>query len=232
MGYDTKSGKDAMLVDAEAGALIIGDGIVPLADDSWFKIVNVAAASTLPYGVKRIFKSPDGGNAITPAIGDDLYPLTLSKICKIDASLSAETGTIDVTDDCTEGYNAMITDGFTTLSGSAGGQFKVSETDGSLVPQQEKYINKFLDLMTDDGAGSYTIIPKNDDSVLLFILKNSKDTTVGHVQQWMLVEAIISSLTMDNPLKGVQSLDFDWTKGESPAGWYQRTTNATETVIF
>jgi hypothetical protein len=232
MSFITRSGKNAMLVDAAAGVLIVGDASTPLADNAWFKIVNVAGSSTLPYEVGRIFKSPDNANAITPAIGDDLYPLTLTKVCKLDASLSAETGTIDVTDDCSEGYNAMITDGFTTISGSAGGQFKFDETNGALATIQQKYINKFLDLQTDDGAGAYALTEKNDDSILLFILKNSDDIAVTHIQQWMLIEAIITSLTMDNPLKGVQNLDFDWTKGESPAGLYQRTTNATETVIF
>jgi hypothetical protein len=231
MGFISKSGKQALLVDAEAGTLIVGDAITPLADNAWFRIVSTAAVSTLPFEAGRTFKTPDSGNAITPAIGDDLYPLTLSKICKLDASFSAETGTIDVTDDCTDGYNAMISDGFTTLSGSAGGYLKFSETDGALATGQQKYINKFLDLMTDDGAGTYAITAKNDDSVLLFILKNSDDTDVDDIQQWILVEAIITSLTMDNPLKGVQNLDFDWTKSEAPAGLYQRTTNSTETVF-
>jgi hypothetical protein len=231
MGYKSKSGKVAKLIDAEAGTLFVGDATTVLAGDSWFKIVNVAAASTLPFGAGRIFKSPPTASAITPAVGDDLYPLTLTQICKLDASFSAGTGTIDVTDDCSEGYNAMISDGFTDLSGSAGGFFKYSELDSSLVAGQQKYINKFLDLMTDDGAGAYSITPKNDDAVLLFILKNSDETAVGMVQQWIVVEAIISSLTMDSPLKGIQNLDFDWSKGESPAGLYQRTTNATETVF-
>jgi hypothetical protein len=229
--FISKSGKVAVLIDAEAGVLVVGDASTPLADNAWYRIANTATVSTLPYDVGRIFKTPDNANAITPAIGDDLYPLTLNKICKLDASFSSETGTIDVTDDCTEGYNAVISDGFTTLSGSAGGFFKFAKDNSSLAEAQQKYINKFLDLMTDDGAGAYTITPKNDDAVMLFILKNSDEVEENDIQQWILVEAFISSLTMDNPLKGVQNLDFNWAKGQSPAGLYQRTTNATESVL-
>lgn len=227
----SKSGLKAMLIDAAAGALIVGDASTPLADNAWFKIVSVATSSTLPYEVGRIFKTGATAAAITPAVGDNVYPLTLSKICKLDVSLSNETGTIDVTDDCTEGYNAMISDGFTTISGSAGGYLKFDETDGSLATGQQKYINKFLDLMTDDGAGAYTITPKNDDNVLLFILKNSDDTAEGDIQQYIILDAIITSLTMDSPLKGVQNLDFSFTKGQAPAGIYQRTVNATESIL-
>jgi hypothetical protein len=232
MADKSKSGKDAILFNAAKGALIEGDGITALADNSWFYIVAKAGSSTLPLEVGYVFKSPDSGNAITPATGDDVYPLTFTKICKVDASFSAETGTIDVTDDCANGYNSMITDGFTTISGSASGFLKFAETDGSLNATQKDYLGKFFDIVEDDGAGNYTLTSKDDDDIILAILKNSDQaTTVGNDQNWLLVPAILTSNTLDNPLKGAQPFDFNWTKGEGAASLYVRVTNASETVF-
>jgi len=231
MSPKSKSGKQAILFDQVKGVLIVGDASTPLADDSWFIINAVAGTSTLPFGVGYVFKSPDSGNAITPAIGDDVFPLTLNKICKADASISAEKGTIDTTDDCSNGYNSNISDGYTTLSGSVSAYLKFNDPIGDIVTTQEKYLNKFFDVITDDGAGSYTLTSKNDDDILLAILQNSDMVAVGDKQEWLLVPAVLTSQTLDKPLKGVQNFDFAWTKGEGAASKYQRTTNATESVF-
>lgn len=229
--YKSKSGKQAVLFNATKGATITGDGTTPLAVNSWFYVVKTAGTSTLPVDAGYVFKSPDLANQITPAVGDDVQLITLTKVCKVDASFSAETGTIDTTDDCSDGYNQMITDGFTTISGSAGGFIKFNETDDSLVITQKDYLNRFFTVVEDDGEGVYTITGKDDSDVLLFILKNSDSTATGRKQVWLIVPAILTSNTLDNPLKGVQNFDFAWTKGEGGATAYIRTTNATETVF-
>lgn len=227
----TKSGKRALLFEQELGSLIVGDGIAALADNSWFKINAKAEVSTLPYEVGKIFKSPDNANAITPAVGDDVYPITLNKICKVDVSSSNEKGTIDVTDDCQAPYNAMITDGFTSISGSAAGFLKFNEPGGGLGASQQRILNRFYDIDEDDGAGVYSTTDQNDDDYLMAVLNNSDQVAVGDVQVWLIYPAIISSLTMDKPLKGGQNFDFSFEKAQGPASIYQRTTNATETVF-
>ena len=232
MSLKSKSGKQAALFNQKKGTLIEGDALTPLADNSWFQINAVAdTGSTLPLGEGYIFKSPDSGNAITPAVGDDVYPLTLEKICKADASFSSEKGTIDVTDDCSEGYNSMITDGFTSISGNVSAFLKFNVPGGGIATTQKEYLNRFFDLVDDDGAGVYTLTAKNDDDILLGILQNSDQTAVGDIQSWLLVPAILTSETLDKPLKGVQNFDFAWEKAEGPASIYNRTTNATETVF-
>lgn len=228
----SKSGKQAILFDQKKGAIIEGDGLTALADNSWFYIVAKAAVgSTLPLSVGHIFKSPDSGNAITPIAGDNVYPLTLTKICKADASVSTEQGTIDVTDDCEEGYNAFITDGFTNISGSVSAFLKFNDPGGDIVTTQKEYLGKFFNIVEDDGAGTYTLTSKNDDPILLAILKNSDQIAVGDEQVWMMIPAILNSETLDNPLKGVQNFDFGFVKAQGPADVYIRTTNATETVF-
>lgn len=231
MALKSKSGKQAILFNQEKGTLIEGDATTPLADNSWFLINAVAASSTLPLGVGYVFKSPDSGNAITPAIGDDLYPLTLNQICKADASFSSEKGTIDVTDDCESGYNAYITDGFTDISGDVSAFLKFNDPSGGIATTQEAYLSRFFDIVDDDGAGNYTLTAKNDDDILLGILQNSDQTAVGDIQVWLLVPAILTSETLDKPLKGVQNFDFSWQKAQGPASVYNRTTNSTETVF-
>lgn len=226
----SKSGKQAVLYNAVKGSLIEGDGVTALADNSWFKIEAVASSgSQLPIGeVGGIFKSPDSGNAITPASGDDVYPLTLTQICKADASYSNSKGTIDVTDDCGNGYNSYIPDGFTDISGDVSAFLKFEETDGSIAAAQKSYLGKFFDLVDDDGAGTYTVTQKDDDDILLMLLMDKAITAETMIQAWMIVPAILSSLTTNKPLKGVQNFDFSWQKGEGPASVYQRTLNSEE----
>ena len=212
--------------------MIEGDGLTPLADNSWFQINNVASSgSQLPLGVGYIFKTPDSGNAITPAVDDDVYPLTLTKICKADATIANAKGDIDVTDDCAEGYNEYITDGFTDISGSVSAFLKFNVPGGGINTTQESYLNKFFDIVDDDGAGTYTLTAKNDDDIILAILMNSDQVAVGDIQVWLLTPAILSTTNLDKPLKGPQNFDFDWKKAQGPASIYNRTTNSEETVF-
>ena len=214
--------------------MIEGTGAAALADNSWFQIVAVAASSELPFSTDplgRIFKTGATAAAITPAVGDNVYPLTLSKICKTDVSISQETGTIDTTDDCSSGYNAMISDGFTTISGSAGRFMKFDEETGELSTADSDFLSRFWDLQTDDGAGVYTLTAKNDDEIILAYLRNSDQIAENDIQEWMIFPAILSGIAGEGPLKGVQNGDLTFTKGEGPATRYQRTTNSTETVF-
>ncbi|MCK5344840.1 MAG: hypothetical protein KAR20_15620, partial [Candidatus Heimdallarchaeota archaeon] len=204
----------------------------PLADDSWFLINSkAAAASALPLDVGYVFKTPDGGNAITPAVDDDVYPITKEKICKVDANVAATKGTLDVTDDCSYGYNEMIPDGYTDLSGDFTGFLKFNVPGGGIAIGQRGILNRYFDFVDDDGAGVYVLTPKNDDDFLLAILQNSDQISVGDVQSWLLIPAILSGATLGKALKGVQNLDSSWAKAQGPASIYERVTNATETVF-
>jgi len=231
MADKSLSGKKAILFNAEKGTLIEGNASTPLADNSWFIISAKATSSTLPLRVGDIFKTPDSENAITPAIGDNVFPITLSKICKVDASISTEKGTIDVTDDCEEGYNAYIVDGYSDISGSGTGFLKYDETTGELGVDSKAYLNRFFDLVSDDGAGTYSLTAKNDDDIFLAILNNSDFNSEGNIQEWLMVPAILTGITTDKPLKGVQNFDFNWQKAQGPASIYERTTNSEETVF-
>ena len=162
-------------------------------------------------------------------MGDDVYPITLEKICKADASVSTETGTIEVTDDCSNGYIENITDGFTAISGDVSAFMKFNVPGGGLASAQLDFLGRFFDIVNDDGEASYVLIPKSDNDLQLAILQNSDQIAVGDIQVWLMFPVILSSQTIDKPLKGAQNFDFSWTKGEGPATVYNRTRNASET---
>lgn len=233
MIYKTKSGKIALLFNFERGALVEGTGAVALSDNAWYQIESIAdTGSALPTGViGMIFKTPDSGNPITPAVGDDVYPMTVSRICKGDANVSNEKGTIETTDDCSDGYTSFITDGFVSISGDVSAYEKFDEGGTGISATQLEYLKRFYDVVEDDGAGNYTLTPKNDDDVYIGLLQNSDQIAEGNVQMWIIIPAIVPSLSLAKPLKGVQSFDFSFQKGEGPACVYMRTTNSEETVF-
>ena len=224
-----KNGKLALLFSQSLGTLIVGDAIAALADNEWF-LNNAlkATGSALPLKVNYKFKSPDSGNAITPEIGDDVYPITLERICKGDATINAETGTIEVTDDCSEGYVENITDGFTSISGDIAAFMKFNVPGGGIVSAQLEFLNRFFDIVDDDGAGVYVLTPKSDADLQIAILQNSDQIAENDIQVWIMFPIILSSQTIDKPLKGGQNLDLSWTKGEGPATVYNRITNSEE----
>ena len=223
------SGKQAILYKADKGALIEGDGIADLADVSWFEINSYAATgSQLPIGVETaVFKSPDSGNAIKPIADDDVYPLTLTQLCKTDLSISSTKGTIDVTDDCDNGYNSYIVDGYTDLTGSINGFMKFNDPVSGLPAAQKDILKRFFAITEDSGAGVYTVTEKTDDKYLLMVLLNSEEATAAaDVQTWFILPVHLTGSVTDKPLKGVQNLDLTWSKAEGYAQIYERTLNS------
>lgn len=222
------AGKQAILYKADRGSLVEGDGATPLSDVSWYEINAIAASSELPIGVETaVFKTPDSVNAITPAEGDDVYPLTLTQICKTDLSITGNKGTIDVTDDCDEGYNAYIVDGYTDLTGSINAFMKFTDPGGGLVAAHKDVLKRFFHIVDDDGAGTYTVTDKTDGRYLLMVLMNSEDEgTADNILTWLIIPVHLTGFTGNKPLKGVQNLDLNWSKAEGYACVYQRTLNS------
>ena len=223
----SKSGLNAVLRGVTLGATISGDGITPLADNSWFRIESIATSgSTLPIGkVTAYFKTPDSGNAITPATGDDVKPVTFTDKCKVTSDLANEKGTIDVTDDCSDGYMSWITDGFTGITGTYEQFLKFDQTDNNgLVESQKEVLNRFYDLVEDDGAGTYTVTDKNDDDLVLFILLTRK-AAIGDKVTYFIVPTILGTANTTQDNKAGMNLSVSWSKAEGWAGLYERVLN-------
>lgn len=218
------SGKQAILYSAAEGTLFEGDGIEDLDDDTWYKINALAETTALPIEEETaIFKTPkNAADAITPADGDDLYPLELTQLCKTDCSISTAKGSIDVTDDCDDGYNSYLVDGYSDISGSINGFMRFDDS-GGLATGHKSILARFFNIVDDDGEGVYSVTSKNDSNLLLFILMNSEDADTGDVETWLIVPVILTGTTTDKPLKGGQNLDLTFQKAEGYASIYQRT---------
>jgi len=220
-------GADSILYNSVKG-ILVDTGALTI--DTWFKISAVGGSTALPaLGVGGIFKSPKNvGSQITLASGDEVWPLTLTEICKVDVEISGEMGVIETTDSCDYPYNVSIPDGFTNLSGSINTMMRFDETTDELVSVTKEFLKKFYTIVDDDGDGTYTITAKDDSDLLLMILmnKDALDTT-GQIEVWLITPAILNSIANNIALKDVDKADYGWTKGQGPASVYQRTVIAT-----
>lgn len=217
-------GSESILYNAAKGT-IVTTGVLNI--NSWYKISAFGAATALPsLKVGSIFKTPEeSGDAITLATGDEVYPLTLTEVCKVDVEISGEMGVIDTTDSCDAPYMANLPDGFTNLSGSINTMLRFDEETDELVDVAQTFLNKFYDVIEDDGEGVYTLTSQNDDDLILMILLNSSASTndSGLIENWLITPAILNSVSTNVALKDVFKGDYGWTKGQGPASLYLRT---------
>lgn len=219
-------GADSILYNATKGTAVTTGALTA---DTWYKIKSFGATSALPFSggsqTGYIFKSPAlPSDAITLASGDSVWPLTLTEICKVDMEISGEMGVLDTTDSCDYPYNTSIPDGFSNLSGSINTMMRFDESTSEIVDVTKDLLIKFFDIIEDDGAGVYTLQPKDDSDLLLMTLLDKKTAGVaGMVETWVIIPAILNSISNNIALKDVLKADYGWTKGQGPASYYQRT---------
>jgi hypothetical protein len=221
-------GADSILYNAALGTLVTSGALTAA---TWYKIKAFAsAASALPeLKVGSVFKTPESaGDAITLVAGDEVWPLTLSEVCKVDVEVSAEMGAIDATDSCDYPYMVNLPDGFVNMSGSINTMLRFDEETEELVAVTKDWLVKFFDIVEDDGEGSYTLRAMDSDDLLLFILMNSRNAdTGGIVTNWLITPAILTSNSMPIAMKDVLKADYSWSKGQGPACIYTRLNPAT-----
>jgi len=216
-------GSDSILYSAAKGVLKTS-GV--LAVSTWYKIKAKAVSPNIPdLDIGSVFLTPDDvGDAITLATGDEVWPLTLTEICKADVEFSGEMGVIETTDSCDYPYTTNIPDGFTNLSGSINTMLRFDEETDELVAVTLDFLKKFYTIVEDDGEGTYTVTEKDDTDILLFaILNKTSDGVADKVTNWLIVPAILNSVSNNISLKDVLKADYGWTKGQGPAQVYMRT---------
>jgi hypothetical protein len=215
-------GSDSILYNAVKGTLVTTGALTA---DTWYKISEFGTASALPdLSVGSIFKTPEGaGDAITLASGDAVWPLVLTEVCKGDVEISGEMGVIETTDSCDYPYVTNLPDGFTSLSGSINTMLRFDEETDGLVSVTKELLKRFYTNVEDDGEGTYSVTAKDDGDLILMILLNKNATADGKVQNWLIVPAILNSVSNNVALKDVLKGDYGWTKGEGPASLYLRT---------
>mgnify|MGYP005797461811 FL=1 len=112
-------GKDGEVYAATKGTLIEGNGSTALTDGYYIVAAVASTSSALPAGLQAgyVFK---GSAEITPAEGDNVIPLTLTRKCDITSfSVEYSADEIDVTTLCDtqRSYRAGFTDATGTLEG-------------------------------------------------------------------------------------------------------------------
>ena len=185
----------------------------------WYFIFNRGAASGLPLAEGFPFRAPEGGSQITLSTGDKIYPLDPDKFCKTSASLSAEEGSVDAGDDCDPG--ATILDGIVKITGSLAGLFRYDDQTGEFDDVTGEIINRFFDIVEDDGSGEYTLTEKSAAPAYLLVCLNS-NAKAGQVENWLFLPIIISSMSMNLGNTDIQNRDLSWSKGEGRAVIYKR----------
>ena len=229
MGYETKNGYKANVFSAARGSAVTSGDTTA---NTWYEVLSRGSSSTLPARILEggVFKSPDTGSSqITLAEGDSVYPLTLTEICKTDATIEGEEGTIEVTDDCESGYTSYILDGYVDLKGSLGGFLKLDDSTGVIKDDSLNFLKRFLDYVTDDGEGNYVFTAKANEKLLLMICLN-KDAVATEKQNWLIVPVQITTLGTGAALKDAQKRDLSWVKAQGPASLYARTAFTADVI--
>jgi len=199
--------------------IITGGATSTTQPGAWYFIIERGEGSSLPYQ-GGVLKSPSapGAEQITLVEGDKLFPLDPQRICKTSASVSAEEGSIDVGDDCDPG--ATILDGNVKISGSLAGFFRYDDQTQEFNSVTADMLNRFFDIVDDDGAGIYEEHPRENGAAYLLINLNS-DIKAGQTENWLFVPAIISSVSVNLGNTDVQNKDLSWSKGEGKAVIYR-----------
>lgn len=182
MAGETKRlvGKDGEVYAATKGLLVEGNGSTALTDGYYIVAAVASASSALPAGLKPgyVFK---GSAEITPAEGDNVIPLTLTKKCDItNFSVEYSADEIDVTTLCdTErSYRA----GFTDATGSLEGVTTINVS--------EYLMSKFIPIVTQ--TNDTVIVTEIDGNSLIMRLVLNKQTAGGDVVSYFAPVAITS----------------------------------------
>jgi hypothetical protein len=157
------------------------------------------------------FIAPTTGDQITLVNGDRVFSINEERFCKTSASFEFSMGSVDVGDDCDPG--ATISDGILTFSGSLAGLFRYDDQTQNFDDVTDIIVNRFLDIVEDDGNGTYTLYPRTDSQIYILTLLNSGGKT-GQIENWLFSPININSMSMSLGNTDAQNKDLSFSKGE------------------
>ncbi|MCL2765599.1 MAG: hypothetical protein FWD40_10025 [Treponema sp.] len=189
------------------------------AANKWYLVFDKGAASNLPVEKGFPFRAPQGTDQIALVAGDRIFPINEKRFCKTTASFSAEQGTVDVSDDCDPG--ATILDGIIKITGSLAGLFRYDDQSGEFDDVTDEMINRFFEIIEDDGNGIYSLKERNDTPIYILTCLNS-NAKAGQTENWLFVPINISSMSMNLGNTDAQNKDLSWSKGEGKPVIYKR----------
>ncbi len=182
MAGETKRlvGKDGEVYAATKGELIEGNGSTALTDGYYIVAAIASTSSALPTGLQAgyVFK---GSAEITPAEGDNVIPLTLTRKCDItNFSVEYSADEIDVTTLCDtqRNYRAGFTDATGTLEGI------------TTINVSEYLMSKFIPIVTQ--TGETVEVTEIDGETLIMRLVLNKQSAGGDVMSYFAPIAVTS----------------------------------------
>ena len=173
-------GKDGEVYAATKGALVEGNGSTALTDGYYIVAAVASTSSALPTGLQAgyVFK---GSAEITPAEGDNVIPLTLTRKCDItNFSVEYSADEIDVTTLCDtqRSYRAGFTDATGTLEGI------------TTINVSEYLMSKFIPIVTQ--TGETVEVTEIDGETLIMRLVLNKQSVGGDVMSYFAPIAVTS----------------------------------------
>ena len=173
-------GKDGEVYAATKGELIEGNGSTALTDGYYIVAAVASTSSALPAGLQAgyVFK---GSAEITPAEGDNVIPLTLTRKCDItNFSVEYSADEIDVTTLCDtqRSYRAGFTDATGTLEGI------------TTINVSEYLMSKFIPIVTQ--TGETVEVAEIDGESLIMRLVLNKPSAGGDVMSYFAPIAVTS----------------------------------------
>jgi hypothetical protein len=198
--------------------VIVGTGSNSTTVKTKYFVISKGASSLIPVVEGTFFISPATGSQIVLVSGDRLLKIELDRFCKTSASFEFSIGSVDVGDDCDPG--ATISDGILTITGSLAGLFRYDDVTGDFDNVTDIIVNRFLDIVDDDGAGTYELHPKTDAQIYMLTLLNSGGKT-GTFANWLFVPINITSMSMSLGNTDAQNKELSFSKGEGSAVIYK-----------
>jgi hypothetical protein len=192
-------------------SIVNGDGTLTTVSKQKYFVIAKGENSNIPVITGTFFIAPSTGTQITLVDGDRLFAINEERFCKTNASFEFSMGSVDVSDDCDPG--ATISDGILALSGSLAGLFRYDDETQDFDNVTDIIVNRFLDIMEDQGDGTYELHPRTDNQIYLLTLLNSGGK-VGQIENWLFAPINITSMSMSLGNTDVQNKDLSFTKGE------------------
>lgn len=186
------SDSDGKLVEAVLGTLIVGDGIVALADGFYVAKTVLSASSGLPDGQQSqygFFAST--ASATTPAIGEDVYPVTFEDVCSAqNVSLDFTKAELDATTLCDTVKIYVV--GRTDVTGSFDG---VTTIGDSTTKGTKEITKKFMDTVTQNADLSEVEISTLNNNPIFLQVEVNKKSTKNENEAFYLFPATLTTYT-------------------------------------
>jgi len=206
-------------------SIINGDGTITTEAGQKYFVIGKAENSNIPVYKGTFFIAPKTAGSSEQIIlneGDRLFKINEERFCKTSASFEFSQGSVDVSDDCDPG--ATINDGIITISGSLAGLFRYDDETFEFDNVTDIIVNRFLDIVEDDGNGNYELHPRTDNQIYLLTLLNS-GAAKGQTNNYLFTPININSMSMSLGNTDAQSKDLSFTKGEGNPVLYKVPVN-------